>query len=164
LKLSQLHKNAFVIFELTDTCLKITSYRLFKKETREILYEDIIVKDLYELEYRNRYVLSYLYVCVFLFGYFAFYYFLNPRMGWITPLIFGILMLICIIRFFIRRMKIYIPAKDQAVISFFKEQPGKKTVEEFIHILEGKADIARRKGPKEDPINDFITHYFPKNK
>jgi hypothetical protein len=122
------------------------------------------VKDLYELESRNRYVLSYLYVFVFLFGYFAFYYLVNPRLGWFVPLILGILMLLCVIRFFVKRMRIYIPTKDKGVISFFQKQPTKKHVERFIHILEGRVDLVKHKRSKEDTMNDFINTYFSKDK
>ena len=156
MKLKQFHSTTLVVFEITDISLKITPQRLFKKETHEVLLENILIKDVYELEYHSKSILTYIFIFVLLFGVFAEHSFLNPHPDWTLPAIFGALAILFVIRFFIKRTKIYIPTKEQGLIRLFQKQPDKKTVEEFIYILEGKVNLASKKIPEKINLKEFI--------
>jgi hypothetical protein len=164
LKLKQFQKTTLVIYEITDVSLKITPQSILKKETREILFENILVKDMYELPYHNKSLLPYIYVFVFVFGSTTPYSFINPRVGWTLPIVFGVLTFLYVFLYFIKRKKIYIPTKDQGMISLFNKQPDKKSVERFIEILEEKVNHASAKIPKKTDLNEFIGQYFAKDK
>jgi hypothetical protein len=164
LKLRQFHQTTLITFEITDISLKITSQKLLKKETRDIPFKDILMKDRYELEYHHKSVLPYLSVFTFIAGYLAFFSLINDRMGWTAPSIFAVLSLLCVLRFFISRTKIHIPTKEQGMISLFQKEPGKKSVDPFIHLLEGKVSLSSHKGPRKSDLDEFAEDYFKKNK
>ncbi|HEY0030294.1 MAG TPA: hypothetical protein VGC65_06010 [Bacteroidia bacterium] len=160
MKLKQFHNLQLVIFEITDVSLKITVRKLFKKEIRETRFEDIQLKDRYELEYRDKAILSYIYICITFFVFFATHAALESHPDWTYTAIAGAVWFLFMLRFFTKRMKIYIPTTDKGIIRLYQKQPDKKSVEEFIYILEGKVNLAAKKMPEKDHLKKFGEEYF----
>lgn len=133
------------------------------------------MKDRYELEYHDKSFLGYIFVSLTLFVFFAEHAFMNSQFlffaqhsarnsisEWTGTIILGALSFYFIIRFLMKRTRIFIPVIDQRIIRLFTKQPGKKSVEEFIRILEGKVNLAAKKRPEKTDLKDFIIDHPPK--
>ena len=71
-------------------------------------------------------------------------------------------MIYFIIRFLMKRKRIFIPVKDQEIVRLFHKQPNEKSVDDFIHILEGKVNLAAKKKPEKTDLKDFVIGHPPK--
>jgi hypothetical protein len=112
------------------------------------------VNDIYELPYHNRFYPGLVYVFLSLFGFIGFYAFVNPRFGWTASLIFGVLAILTIVLYFIKRIRIYIPTQDHGMISLFQKQPSGESVNSFLDHLKGKVSLVVKKAKKE-PLEEF---------
>ncbi|MGZ4057194.1 MAG: hypothetical protein ACXVPU_15365 [Bacteroidia bacterium] len=131
--------------------------KIFKKEKHEIPFEDILIKDLYELKLHDKSALGYVFVCGIFFFRFAEELFLNPGSGKMPFIIFGSLTLLSVLRFFIARTKIFIPTKKDGLIRIWKNTAGKKRLKELIYVLEGKVNLASKKIPAKNDLSEFIS-------
>lgn len=166
MKLKQFHNSKIVTCRITDTSLIINIQGLFSKKVYEILFENILIKDKYVLEYRDKSLLVYTFLSVFFFGIsaehsFQTYLFEKNQSShslsdWVFPIVFGLLTVINIVRFFITRRRILIPTKGQGLIKLFQKQPDKKSVDEFIYALEGRINLMTKKRPEKTDLKEFI--------
>lgn len=157
MKLIQFHSFTPVIFEVTDISLKVRQKKILKKETEEFLFENILIKDIYELKHNNRYALGYIFVCVSFFVHSGIGLALNPKHAeWMSTAISGAITFAFIIRYYIPATKIFIPTKKQGLIRLYKNRPSKKKVQEFIYILEGKVNLSTKKKPEKEDLNQFL--------
>ena len=137
--------------------LKVTERSIFKKKTQEILFEDILLKDVYDFQHHDRYALGYIFVGMTFFVTFAVEYALNTQhANWKPTAVSAIVTLIFISRYMIPIIKIHIPTKNQGMILFHKSKPSKKSVDEFIYVLEGKVNLVTKKTPDKEDLSDFL--------
>lgn len=157
MKLSQYHNLTLTTFEIKDFSLLVTERTIFKKKTQEILFEDILIKDIYDFKYNDRYALGYIFVGITFFVTFAVEYALNTKhANWKPTAVSGIVTLIFISRYIIPIIKIHIPTKNQGMIRFHKNKPSKKSVNEFIYVLEGKVNLVSKKKPEKEDLSEFL--------
>lgn len=156
LKLKQFHGSTLFIFEITDSSLKITQQKIWKKNTEHYFFEDVLIKDVYELVHHKKYAYGYVFVFMAFFVHFGIELALNSHTGARPTIISATLTVLSIANVFITETKIYIPTKKQGIIRLYKNKPSNKRVQEFIYILEGKIKIAKKTAPAADK---FI--YFP---
>ncbi len=150
MKLKQFHSSTLVVFEITDVSLKTTTQKIWTKHTDEYFFEDILIKDVYELIHHKKYAFGYIFVFMAFFVHFGIELALNPTTGRMPTIISGVLILLAIANVFITQTKIYIPTKKQGLIRLYKNKPSKKKVQEFIYVLEGKVKLAKKTAPTDD--------------
>ena len=157
MKLTQFHNSTLTTFEIKDSSLLVTERSIFKKKTQEILFEDILIKDVYDFQHHDRYALGYIFVGMTFFVTFAVEYALNTQhANWKPTAVSGIVTLIFISRYMIPILKIHIPTKNQGMIRFHKSKPNKKSVREFIYVLEGEVNLVAKKKPEKEDLSDFL--------
>lgn len=157
MKLSQFHNLTLHTFEIQNSSLLITEGTLFKKKILEIPFEDILIKDHYEFQHHDRYALGYIFVAMTFFVTSAVEYALNTQhANWKPSVVSGILTLIFITRYMVPILKIHIPSKSHGMIKLFNNKPSKKSVEEFIYVLEGKVKLMAKKTPEKEDLSQFL--------
>ena len=139
MKLRQFHNYTVIVSEITPTSLRICRQKILRKETEEYLFENILIKDIYEIKHHDRYAYGYVFLFGAILGEFGLVALLNPGTEKTGIIIFSVLTVLSIVRVFLTRTKIYIPTKDQGLIKFYKMKPSKRKVREFLFELEGKA-------------------------
>lgn len=157
MKLSQYHNLTLTTFEIKDFSLLVSEQSIFKKKTQEILFEDILIKDIYDFQHHDRYALGYIFVGITFFVTFAVEYALNTQHGnWKPTVVSGIVTLIFISKFMIPILKIHVPTKNHGMIRFHKNKPSKKSVDDFIYVLEGKVNLVAKNKPEKEELSDFL--------
>ena len=157
MKLSQFHNTTLTTFEIKDSSLLVTERSILKKRTQEILFQDILIKDVYDFQHHDRYALGYIFVGITFFVTFAVEYALNTQhANWKPTAVSGIVTLIFISRYMIPIIKIHVPTKNQGMIRFHKNKPSKKSVDEFIYVLEGKVNLVAKKTPEKEDLSQFL--------
>lgn len=157
MKLRQFHNTTFVTYEITETALIVTARAVFRKKTREYLFVNILIKDQYELEHYDKSNLSYITVFLILFGFCAEHEFMQSHSNWTFSIIFAALAVVFIVRFMLKKIKIFIPTKGQGLIHLFQKQPAKKVVHDFMYALEGKVNLHSKKRPEKTDLRHFIS-------
>lgn len=153
MKLVQLHKSGFAIYEITDHSLVISSLMVADWQKHEVLFGDIQVEDLYRMKENNKASLTWIVI------YAAFGWkmleesFLIRETHWLIMSILGFLMLFALVVFFFPKTRIHIPTKAQGMIRMYAAKPSEKKVADFIYNLEGKVKLSKRK-PKNS-LDDF---------
>lgn len=157
MKLRQYNNLTLTTFEIKDFSLLVTEQSIFKKKTQEILFEDILIKDIYDFQHHDRYALGYIFVSITFFVTFAVEYALNTQHGnWKPTVVSGIVTLIFISKYMIPIIKIHVPTKNHGMIRFHKNKPSKKSVVDFIYVLEGKVNLIAKKTPEKVDLSDFL--------
>lgn len=156
MKLTQRHNSSLHIFEIKDASLNLIEQSLLKRTKKEILFQDILIKDMYELKHHNSYGLGYVsfFICFLVF--FIVEMILNPEADRTVLIVVATLTLLSIISYFINTIKIYIPTKGNRIIRLYKNRPNKKRVNEFIYFLEGKVKLAAKKMPEKENLSRFL--------
>ena len=156
MKLKQFHNYTLVVFEINDAMLKVTPKKILNRKTQEFLFQNILIKDIYEIKHHDRYAYGYVAFFLTFLIHFAVESILNPNTDRTMVIVFSILTVLSIVRVFFTRTKIYIPTKDQGLIKLYKKKPSRKKVQEFIYVLEGRALLAAKKVSAKPDLKEFI--------